>query len=218
MRLFKLAEGTYEVELEPWVMLVPEFGVVVRKDKGMDGDYRGDKKLKSRKQLAYIYFCLDFMSPIIQMEDGEREEEALRYVGLQQEDVETELVEAAYKHYQHLQYISAPSLKTLESIRKGRQKLNKYFEDVDFESTDRQGRVKYTAKEYIENITRMKQMDDAIREYEKQVMAELKQNTTVRGKATLGGKEGKRRTAEAWSEGGPPQDDLDAVNVETEEV
>lgn len=153
------------------------------------------------------------------MEPDEKEVEALRYVGLQKEDVDNELVSTALEHYRQLQYNSAPSLKTLESIRKGRSKLNEYFENVDFDKTDKLGRAKYTAKEYIANIRDMKSMDDAVRDYEKQVMAELKQNTGVRGKAVLGGKEGKRRGNEkVWVEGGPPQGDIESKDLETEEV
>lgn len=216
MSPFKITPA-YEIDLEPWVLLVPEYNLLLKRDRGSEGDYRGDKKKLAKKQLAYIFFCVDFSSPIRELEDDERLAQALRYVGLTVEDIDDK-VQEALAHYDWMQNETAPSLKTLNSIRKGRTKLNSYFEDVDFEETDKLGRAKYTAKEYIENITRMKQMDEAIREYEKQVYAELKQNTGIRGKGTLGGKEGQRRNGKVWTEGGPPQGDIDSPKLQTQEV
>src|SRR5882757_1802162 len=131
MRLFKITD-TYELELEPWVLLVPEFNALLKRDKGSEGDYRGDKKKMAKKQLAYIYFCLDFTSPIRELYEGERGVEALRYTGLTEEDIDDKVMEA-YKEYEKMLYNSAPSLKTLQSIKKGLIKLNEYFEGVDFD-------------------------------------------------------------------------------------
>lgn len=217
MRLFTISE-LYEVELnKEWIMMVPEFATLIRRDKGSQGDYRGDKKLKARKELAYLYFCLDFTSPLREWDEESRCLEALRYTGLSAEDIDDK-VQEAWEVYEQLLLMAAPSLKTLISIRKGRAKLDLYFEEVDFDKRDKLGKVLYTPKDYMDNITKLSTMDRAIREYEKQVEAELKADTGIRGKATLGGKEGKRRADKVWREGGPPEDDLDSPELETEEL
>lgn len=216
MRLFKITE-TYELELEPWVLLVPEFNALIKRDKGSEGDYRGDKKKLARKQLAYIYFCLDFTSPIRESDDEERKTEALRYTGLTPEDIDDKVMEA-YDEYNKLLYNSAPSLKTLQSIKKGLTALNQYFEKVNFETRDKLGKAYYTPEAYITNVGKLPMMNKAIREYESIVNAELKENTGVRGKGTLGGKEGKRRDGKTWQEGGPPPGTADAPQLQTQEV
>lgn len=217
MRLFYISD-LYEVELNrEWIMMVPEFMALIKRDRGSEGDYRGEKKLKAKKQLAYIYFCLDFTSPLREWDDIPRRQEALRYTGLVPEDIDDK-VDDAWAVYEQLLLLAAPSLKTLNAIRKGRANLNKYFEEVDFEKKDKLGKSYYTPKDYMENIARLSTMDRAIKDYEKQVEAELKADTGIRGKGTLGGKEGKRRAEKVWHEGGPPDDDPDSPDLETQEL
>lgn len=217
MRLFIINE-LYEVELnKEWVMMIPEFAVLIRRDKGSAGDYRGEKKLKAKRELAYIYFCLDFTSPLREWEDEERKAEALRYAGLSADDIDDKVLEA-WTTYEALLLQSAPSLRTLQSIKKGRAKLDEYFEGVDFDKRDKLGKAYYTPKDYMDNITKLATMDRAIREYEKIVEAELKDEGGIRGKRELGGKEGTRRTDKVWQEGGPPSSDPDSADRETIEL
>jgi len=218
MRLLRVNEQ-YEVEVEPWVLLVPEFSVLFKRDKGSPGDYRGDKKLIARKQVAYVYFMVDFTSPIREWPDEAlKQAEARRYTGLEEDQID-DLVEAAVDYYIDLQYKAAPSLKTLESIRKGRDGLNNYFEGINFKATDKLNRLINNPKDYIDSIARMGMMDDAINKYERRVYEELKAaGTGVRGKGTLGGQEGKRREKAVWREGGPPAGDPDIADLETQEV
>lgn len=217
MRLFTINE-LYEVELnKEWVLLVPEFAVLIRRDKGSSGDYRGDKKLKAKRELAYLYFCLDFTSPLREWDDEERKTEALRYAGLSADDIDDKVLEA-WTTYEALLLQSAPSLRTLQSIKKGRAKLDEYFEGVDFDKRDKLGKAYYTPKDYMDNITKLATMDRAIREYEKIVEAELKDEGGIRGKRELGGKEGTRRTDKVWQEGGPPSNDPDSADRQTIEL
>lgn len=217
MRLFKVNEF-YEVELDQeWIIMIPEFAVLIKRDKGSPSDYRGSRKLKAKKELAYIYYCLDFTSPLREWNEPERKIEALRYVGLVPDDIDDKVMDA-WKTYEQLLLLSAPSLKTLSAIRKGRAKLDLYFQEVDFDKRDKLGKAYYTPKDYMANITKLAEMDQAIRSYEKQVEAELKADTGIRGKATLGGQEGKRRLKSVWKEGGPPDGDLDAPELELEEL
>lgn len=216
MRLFKITE-TYELEVEPWVLMVPEFNLLFKRDKGSPGDYRGDRKLKAKKLLGYIYMCLDFTSPIKEWDEIPKREEALRYQGLVPEDIDDKVLEA-WDVYEELLLQSAPSLKTLRSIKKGQDALNKYFEEVDFDKKDKLGKAFYTPESYITNIAKLPLMNKAIKEYERAVEAELKEGSGVRGKnATLGRKEGKRRDI-VWREGGPPEGDSESAELQTTEL
>lgn len=216
MRLFTITSA-YEVELNrEWIMLIPEFAALIRRDKRSAGDYRGDKKLIARKELAYIYFCLDFTSPLREWEEEEKHAEALRYVGLEPEAID-DVVMAAYNKYEELLHQSSRSLKTLSALRKGMDSLDKYFKDVDFDALDSLKRQRYTPEAYIGNISKLPKMNAAIQEYERMVEEELKQDTGIRGKATLGVREGKV-SAKLWIEGGPPKDDPELQDTEVTDL
>lgn len=217
MRLFTINE-LYEVELnKEWVMMIPEFAVLIRRDKGSAGDYRGEKKLKAKRELAYIYFCLDFTSPLREWEDDERKAEALRYAGLSADDIDDKVLEA-WTTYEVLLHQSSRSLKTLNALKKGMDQLDNYFQNVNFETRDKQGKAYYTPEAYIGNISKLPKMNEAVKQYEKMVEEELKADGGIRGKRELGGKEGTRRTDKVWQEGGPPSSDPDSADRETIEL
>lgn len=204
MRLFEIDEQ-FEVQLnKEWIMLVPEFAELLKRDKGgkVHGDYRGSKKLHSRRELSYIYFMVDFHSPIRDYREDKKHEEALRYTRLEDKDIDDK-VKSAMVHYEEMQYENAPSLRTLSALKAGMANLDKYFREVDFETKDSLKRTVYTPEAYIANITKLPKMRSAIKEFERMVEEELRENTGIRGKSQLGGKEGKRRE-KIWQEGGDP--------------
>jgi hypothetical protein len=216
MRLFEIDEH-FQVQLnKEWIMMVPEFAELVKRDKGSEGDYRGSKKLKSRAELTYIYFMVDFHSPIRDYLDEKRHEEALRYARLKDADIDAK-VNAALDQYKEMQYENAQSLRTLNSLKKGMIKMDKYFEDVDFDKLDSLKRQVYTVESYQNSIVKLPKMRTAIKEYERMVEEELRENTGIRGKAQMGGMEGKRRD-KVWTEGGPPEDDLESKERESIEL
>jgi hypothetical protein len=192
MRLFEIDEH-FQVQLnKEWIMMVPEFAELVKRDKGSEGDYRGSKKLKSRAELT------------------------LRYARLKDADIDAK-VNAALDQYKEMQYENAQSLRTLNSLKKGMIKMDKYFEDVDFDKLDSLKRQVYTVESYQNSIVKLPKMRTAIKEYERMVEEELRENTGIRGKAQMGGMEGKRRD-KVWTEGGPPEDDLESKERESIEL
>ena len=215
MRLFEINE-LFEVELnKEWIMMIPEFNELVKRDKGSDGDYRGSKKLRTRRELSYIYFMVDFHSPIRDFEEDKKEEEALKYCRLETKDIDAK-VKNALEVYKMIQYENAPSLRTLDALKIGMANLDKYFREVDFDKVDKQGKLKYTPKEYIDNIKSLPKMRTAIKEFEIMVQAELRENTGIRGKASMGLTEGKRD--KLWEETGPGDDDPESAPLMTTEV
>ena len=140
MRLFTINESN-QVELnKPWIMLVPEFAILLRRDKGSEGDYRGDKKLKATKELTFIYFDLDFTSPIREWEDYERRQEAMRYADLTEADLDDKVMEA-HAQYDKMLLGSSRSLKTLKAVELSLDQLDNYFETIDFTLTDKKGEL-----------------------------------------------------------------------------
>jgi hypothetical protein len=206
MELFVITP-THEVELnKEWMQLIPEFKNLLAADKGSKGDADGRKKLKARKQFAYIYFMVDFKSPIFSWELSERHEEAIRYTDLTEMDVNLPLVRRAYEEYQKLQYKAARSLKTLENAYKALDSLDNYLGGIDFKEKDKQGKLLHNPKEVGSNISQLNKMFDELDKFEKRVHEQLKESTTIRGQATLGDKEHRKTGTETWEEGSQPLD------------
>ena len=200
--LFNITED-FTVELnKEWILLIPAFTAILRADKGSPSDSEGRKKLKARKQLGYVYFMRDFRSPIYGYEEAQRHEEALRYVGMDPAEAELDIIQNAMREYEQLQLGQARSLKTLNSAYKGMNALDNYLENVDFEATDKQGKLLHSPKEFVSNLQNLNKAYDEIAKFEKRVYEELKDSTTIRGTATLGDKERTKETRSTeWEEG-----------------
>lgn len=211
MELFEINENDYTVKLNrPWIYLIPEFSDIMKRDKGSTGDKGGHRKLWARRRFAYIYFYVDFKSPIYSWEDGPRQEEALRYTGLDKDDIKQPYMVAAIEVYKDLQLKAARSLRTLEAVNKGLSQLNSYFENIDFEKTDKQGKLLYSPTDYVKNISTLNKAYDELNAFEKRVMAELTKAGGIRGTATKGDREVDTRsntgnTENTWEEGGPKE-------------
>lgn len=202
MKLLTINPDSQEIELnKEWIFLIPEFTVLFKRDKGSPSDYRGDKKLRTRKELTFIYFMEDFSSSLRDWDATKKRQEALRYAMLEEKDIDKE-VKQAQDFYHNFVRECSRSLRTLDSLHQGMDALDKYFREVDFNTTDKMGRAKYTPAEYQKLVTGLSKMNSAIKEYEKQVEEELRENTGIRGKNTLGTMEGQRKSG--WDEGGPP--------------
>lgn len=204
MELFRINEN-YELELnKEWILMIPSFAAVLKGDKGSTGDSEGRKKVRAKKQLAYVYFMIDFKSPIENWEFGKRHLEALRYTDLKESDVSSKIMQEALAEYEKIQLESARSLRTLKAARKGVDAVDSYFENLDFNLKDRVGRLVHNPKDVPDNISKLNKMYDEMKKFEKRVHEELKESDAIRGQATLGDKENRRGmagTAATWAEG-----------------
>ncbi|RWZ86805.1 MAG: hypothetical protein EO766_13445 [Hydrotalea sp. AMD] len=188
MRLFTL-DANYQVELnKEWIMLIPEFAALLKRDKGSQGDYRGDKKLKARREFTFIYFDLDFTSPIREYPDFERREEAMKYAGLTEADLDGPVMDA-HRRYEELLFHSSRSLKTLKAVEKSLDALDQYFQDLDFTLVDKKGELVHSPNGYLLNLERLGKAYDSVDKFRKRVAEELKGDASIRGTATLGRRE-----------------------------
>lgn len=195
MRLFEIDPDTSTVALnKPWIMLIPEFAELFKRDKGSDGDYRGDKKLRTRKELTFIYFYKDFASPITDWEDDEKWKESMYYASLKPEDIDEKVIKA-YQKYDELQAKGARSLRTYKALLKTQNAMDDYFENLDMTLKDKKGELLNDPVRVGNAVAGLGKMYDQIDAFRKRVEIELKdQSTGIRGTAVLGDMEGKERT------------------------
>lgn len=202
MRLFTI-DVNYQVELnKEWILLIPEFAVLLKRDKGSDKDSRGGKKLKAKREFSFIYFDLDFTSPIREWEDFERRSEAMKYAGLIESDMDEEMM-AAHKKYNDLLLQSSRSLKTLTAVEYSLNALDTYFLELDFTEKDKKGELVHSPAQYLTNLEKLGKAYSAVDSFKKRVQEEMKGDASIRGQSTLGRKEGTVRTE--WNEKKPAQ-------------
>lgn len=202
MRLFEIDETHNVRPNKQWIGLIPEFALLLRRDKGSVGDSDGRKKLKSRKELAYIYFVSDFGSPIRDWLPEEKIKEAMYYAGLTENDLKDEGLQEAIKKYQELQYKNARSLRSYNAMKKGLDNLDTHMENVDFTLTDKKGELLHDPNKHAALIERMTSVYEKLRNFEKFVEDDLKANPdSIQGSRTLGDQEARRNpTVSTWSE------------------
>ena len=188
MKLFVIDENNEVVVNQPWIKLIPEF-------KAIFTHFRSNSKsssqsyTKANKVLAYIYFMVDFSSPLKTWNEVDRKVEAMRYTSLTEAEVKLKVVQDALDYYYSLLIANCRPLKTYHSLLKTAEAMDKYFETLNFDSVDKQGKLKYTPNQAVDNAGKMNKFYDELYKLETRVTTELEQNSGIRGKSTFGDKE-----------------------------
>jgi hypothetical protein len=107
----------------------------------------------------------------------------------------------ALEEFQRLQYEASPTLKSLNKLKKAWHKMDKFYDDIDFSATDKQGKLQFTTTNFLSDVKNIGAALDTLTELEKRVMEELRNDSGIRGKSEKGDNEGKQR--KEWVEGGP---------------
>lgn len=201
MKLFEIDENFQVTPNKVWINMIPEFAILIKRDKGSKGDTEGRKKLKARRELVYIYMMQDFGAPIRDYEGSEKHKEALKYSNLTDDDIDS-VVKVAVKKYEELQLAASRPLRTYKAMVKGLDALDSYFENVDFKQTDDDGKLLYSPDKYQNSMGKMHGLYDALDKFKKRVEEDLKNvDGGIRGQATLGDNEGRKTNANStWSE------------------
>lgn len=172
--------------------MIREFKELMMRDRGSKGDAQGRLKLRAAKELSYVYLMEDFLSPFANMDYYKRHKQALHELGLSEADIDDKVL-AARDKYAFILKEHAPMLRTLEIVKQSREQLEDYFKEIDLSRTNSKGELVYNAPAYINMIKQLPAMEDAIREYEEKVYAQLLNDKGIRGKAEKGFNEGKVR-------------------------
>ena len=208
MKLFEVNELGEAIVNKPWISLIPEFQNLFRNSQN-SVKYNLPK---GRAYLAYIYFVCDFSSPLREWEETKRKAEAARYASLTPEDLKVPKLQAAVDYYQVLQQEACRALRSYKAAQKGLDKMDEYFETIDFTKVDKQGKLMYTPNQYIDNIAKTNKAYDELEKLAKRVDIELTQSTGIRGTAELGERElqrsrgGQESSETEWNENNPDAD------------
>lgn len=208
MKLFSINEQNEVVINFPWIKLIPEFDALFNYREGKANVRRVNKDTLGKKLLAYVYFMEDFTSPIITWEEDEKKAEALRYTNLTTSDIDDK-VEKALETYATLQYKVCRPLKTYKAVLKSLDAMDQYFETINLNERDKQGKLLYTPNQLTTNITTINKAYEELAKLEKSIEETISQQKTIRGTASLGDREMKqvKGTTKVWEEKGNPNGD-----------
>jgi len=198
MKLFEIDDALTVQLNKPWILLIPEFEAIYRRDKGSPGDTQARNKLRARKEFSFIYFFVDFNSPLRDWEEHERFAESMVYAGLSKKDID-EVVLEGVKKYEQLAMGAARSMRTYRALLKTLDAMDNYLETLNFsEVSKRTGELVNSPDKISSVVQKMDKMYESIKSFERRVQEELKDGGTgIRGTAVKGENEDKVRS---WSE------------------
>jgi hypothetical protein len=131
MGLFKVENGLLVIDKDE-VRGIPEFKVILERDKGSKGDADGRKKLQAFKEFYYIYWMADFESWINKGGYNEREKHKLSIKeALLDEDWKIyPEIKPAIEKYSKTQLEMLPALGTLSTIITGLKAVDKVSKNI----------------------------------------------------------------------------------------
>ena len=158
MDLLTVSDNT--VLPSPYTLTIPEF------------------KVLTIEELAYIYYMTDHKSPFSVYDEERRHDEVSQSI-FKKKYKRSKKIELAEIKYKELTETSA--VKLLKAARASVTKLEKYFRDIDLTLMDDNGRLMFSAKDLVQNLSKMGDVINGLSKLEEQVKKEEQVNSVNRG-------------------------------------
>lgn len=163
----------YKVVINPEAVVIPPFNEIWERDKTKT-------KHKAIQEISYVYFLSDFKSPYAIYNDAQRPRKIKEDFIKDSKWKPDKLVEQAIKKYDELQ--QTRSMRFLNSARGLQEKLEKYFNEVDFAQLDDKGKPIYSAKDAMANLEKVGKVIESLNVVEEKVKKEINDKATIKGK------------------------------------
>lgn len=188
MKFFLYDNANGEVVLnDESILLIREFATLMdlKRNKCKE-DKTGSKRLRTFKELKYIYLFFDWNSPYFQYLEQDKHIEALADSGLTEEEFDDEDFRAACKKYDALQNSSKVG-KLLKASYNTIDKITHYLETIDLGERDPvTGKPIYKTKDVIAEMSSASKLIDAIRVLEVSFKKEIEPEAALRGDTSAG--------------------------------
>lgn len=172
--------SNHKVILHPDSVVIPPFIDIWERDKTK-------QKHKATKELSYVYFVCDFKSPyaIYNSNDIEAkvQEDFIKDDKWEPDDV----VKAAMHKYHKFQ--ETYTMRFLKSARGLAEKLQQYFDEVNFHEEDEKGNPKYKATDVVRNLKEVGKVMESLTSIEETVKKELDAKAQIKGKKVIRSRE-----------------------------
>lgn len=177
MKIFDYPNHELTIAL-PEILLIPEYKNVIDNDSS-------ENKNKAFSKFKYVFLMHDFMSPYREYDDDNRLNACrLDCSELSDEELSAPDVIALCKKHQAIMN-SNRVLRTINSMYQSVDKLNVYFDTIDFtkivESGARKGTLLHDPKQLLDVIGKAGILVETLKELKKQAIDELANPVDVRG-------------------------------------
>lgn len=179
MDLFKI-ENFVAIINKKDVYLIPEFKALLELKYNKDkGDHDGRKRIRAHKEFTYIYFMWDYRSKYSEYSEKERHREALNASRLPEDyELSKELI-AAIIVYKELN--DTRILKLCRSAENMIDKLRLFWDSLDLNETDDNGKYRHDTNKIMANIRALAQTTKSLEDLQEQVKQKLKETSGTRG-------------------------------------
>lgn len=147
-----------------------------------------DKKSHAMKDLSYIFWMGDFMSPYLSLKEDDRSKEVITDI-IEDENYKPDAkVKEALKKYEEFQEVSNEAMVNLKSVREAARRLREFFNDETIlKKVDKSGRPIYKPKDITSAIQEYTKVIDSIDKWMAKIKNELALgDETIRGGGIAG--------------------------------
>lgn len=178
---------------------MPEFRYLWDRDTDIDKD-------NAVREISYIVFLCDesLNNPYRAYKEGDRERVLLRDFIKDKKWKADKHIEDAIKKY--LEATQTTNSRLLKAAKNAAEKLAGYFDMIDFNEVDKDGKYLFSAKELASNLAAVGNIVKSLHQLEEMVKKEQLETNTVRGGGEIGFYELPRRDFDYGD--GNEEDDL----------
>ena len=164
MQLFQINEQ-YKIDIDPVAYTLIPFKKIWDRDKSKD-------KSKARKELAFIYFSIDYKSDFYNIPEVEqREIEVIKHIFEKEKWSPDKAIKEAQEFYKERQ--KTFSLVLLENALLGLGKLSEYFRTIDF--------TEYDPKKFADTVRQLPAIIESLKKTEDSIQREQEQGKKKKG-------------------------------------
>ncbi len=151
---------------------------------GFAQDKTGKTKRRGLCEARFLFFFCDYKSEYAKFPDKDRKKEALSAAGLPPDYPISTKLENAIIRYNGLK--TSRNLRLLTSANKAIDKLQEYFETVDFAVMNADGTPKFNPKDVISNVANLGKLLEGLDKLQEAVSKEESPAAEARGDAEKG--------------------------------
>ena len=167
---------------EPEILLVKEFADLWTNERNKcKEDPTGNKKLKSFRELVYIYLAIDWGAPGSKDTPENRHQAALEASGLTPEELEDPIFKAACKKYKELQDKSSTVGPMIQMFRNKLHEIQVFMESIDYNERTETGMPVFKVKDTFDVMKQLSQVLESLKILEAQYKEEQDEMSGLRG-------------------------------------
>ena len=149
MRLLEIDKNTeFGVQISAEARLIKPVQRLIKRDRGSDGDNQGRKKLRAKRELAFVFFYVDVAdSPYAKLDEDVKVEQLMDFLQLESDPRQDPIVVDVINWYREATTTYFEQL--LDKAMLGARKIEDYFDEFDPSAEDDKGNQKYPITQMV---------------------------------------------------------------------